>query len=66
MSKVIKRVAMKQIACPNCGKTINFTLSNPVTGWKMKVGQKYQLDCADCGYPVQVKVEANDPEARYL
>lgn len=61
-----KRVVMKQMPCPNCGKTINYTLKHPVTGWKMKVGKTYTLNCSNCGMPVPVKVEKDEPEARYL
>lgn len=62
----IARVPMKQMPCPNCGKTINFTLKHPVTGWKMKVGKTYQLSCPNCGFPVPVRVNKGDKEAKYL
>jgi len=60
------RVPMKRMPCPNCKKTINYTLSHPVTGWKMKVGITYKLACPNCGYPVSVRVEEGDKEAKYL
>lgn len=61
-----RRVIMKQKPCPHCGKTINYTLKHPVTGWKMKVGKTYILNCSECGFPVAVRVDATDKEAKYL